>query len=246
MPTRRSVGGPHELGQNLLVDARAAIRIAALVPPGPVLELGAGRGALTRLLADRSDPLTAVELDPDSAARLRRVVGRRGEVVQADMLRFRLPGPHHVVSNVPFGITTPLLRHLLGQRAWQTAVLLLQWEVARKRAAVGGTTLLTASWWPWYAFGLAGRVPAASFRPRPSVDGGILVLRRRERPLLDTAERPDYQRLVRRAFSGDRLLPTLREVPTARRWARAEVGPDARPRDLTAPQWVALHRAARR
>ena len=106
------------------------------------------------------------------------------------MLRFRLTGPHHVVSNVPFGITTPLLRHLLDQRAWTTAVLMLQWEVARKRAAVGGTTLLTASWWPWYAFELAGRVPAAAFRPRPSVDAGILVLRRRDRPLLDDAERP--------------------------------------------------------
>ena len=145
MPTRRSVGGRAELGQNLLTDPRIAVRIAALVPPGPVLELGAGRGALTRLLAERPDPLTAVELDPRSVARLRRLLGQGADVVQADMLRFRLTGRHHVVSNVPFGITTPLLRHLLGQRAWITAVLVLQWEVARKRAAVGGTTLLTAA-----------------------------------------------------------------------------------------------------
>ena len=61
--------------------------------------------------------------------------------------------------------------------------------------------------------------------------------------MLDDAERADYQRLVRRAFSGDRLLPTLRGVPGAHRWARAEIGPAARPRDLTAAQWVALHRA---
>jgi 23S rRNA (adenine-N6)-dimethyltransferase len=245
MPTRRSVGGGPELGQNLLTDARVAARVAALVPPGPVLELGAGRGALTRLLAERPHPLTAVELDPRSVARLRRVLGPDADVVQADMLRFRLTEPHHVVSNVPFGITTPLLRHLLGQRAWKTAVLMLQWEVARKRAAVGGTTLLTASWWPWYTFELAGRVPAAAFRPRPSVDAGILVLRRRDRPLLDDAERAAYQQLVRRAFSGDRLLPALQGLPGARRWARRQLGPSTRPRDLTADQWVALLGAAR-
>jgi 23S rRNA (adenine-N6)-dimethyltransferase len=105
--------------------------------------------------------------------------GPRVRVVHDDMLRFRLDGVHHVVSNVPFGITTPVLRHLLAQRAWSTAVLLLQWEVARKRAAVGGTTLLTASWWPWYEFALAGRVPSTAFRPRPGVDGGILVVGRR-------------------------------------------------------------------
>jgi 23S rRNA (adenine-N6)-dimethyltransferase len=76
----------------------------------------------------------------------------------------------------------------LAQRAWSTAVL-LPWEVARKRAAVGGTTLLTASWWPWYEFALAGRVPSTAFRPRPGVDGGILVVGRRPVSLVDPSDR---------------------------------------------------------
>jgi 23S rRNA (adenine-N6)-dimethyltransferase len=241
-PFRRALGGRHELGQNFLVDQRVLARIAALVPPGPVLELGAGDGALTRRLAVRPGPVTAVELDPGRVATLRRTLGSRVRVVQADMLRFRLDGPHHVVSNVPFGITTPVLRHLLGQRAWTSAVLLLQWEVARKRAAVGGTTLLTASWWPWYEFSLAGRVPSVAFRPRPGVDGGVLVVRRRTDPLVAEAERSAYQRLVRTAFSGDRLLPAVRRVvPGARRWALAlGLDPGVRPRDLTAEHWASL------
>ncbi len=239
----RPFGGRHELGQNFLADARVAARIAGLVPPGPVLELGAGDGALTRLLAHRRDLLTAVELDPDRAAGLRRRFGRQVRIVQADMLRFRLDTPHQVVSNVPFGITTPLLRHLLGQHAWTCAVLLLQWEVARKRAAVGGTTLLTASWWPWYEFALAGRVPSAAFRPRPAVDGGLLVVRRRDHPLLPASERVAYQRMTRRAFAGDRLLPALSGLPRVRTWARREgISATARPRDITAGQWAALHR----
>lgn len=246
--SRRMPGGRHELGQNFLVDRRVVARIAALVPPGPVLELGAGDGALTRQLAMRGGDVTAVELDPGRVAGLRRSLGRHVRVVQADMLRFRLDAAHHVVSNVPFGITTPVLRHLLGQQAWTSAVLLLQWEVARKRAAVGGTTLLTASWWPWYEFALAGRVPSTAFRPRPGVDGGILVVRRRPTPLVPAAERADYQRLARAAFRGDRLLPAVRELlPKARRWLVAQgMGEATRPRDLTAEQWVALYGATSR
>lgn len=94
-------------------------------------------------------------------------------------------------------------------------------EVARKRAAVGGTTLLTASWWPWYEFALAGRVPARAFRPVPSVDGGLLVLRRRAAPLLE--DRGAYQRFVRSAFDRGRV-------------------DGQRPRDLDAGRWVAAFR----
>lgn len=244
--SRPTAGGPHELGQNLLTDPRVAARIAGQVPPGHVLELGAGAGALTRLLAARPGGLTAVELDPARVAGLRRTFGRRVRVVHDDMLRFRLDGEHHVVSNAPFGITTPLLRHLLAQHGWGTAVLLLQWEVVRKRAAVGGTTLLTASWWPWYEFTLAGRVPAAAFRPRPAVDGGLLVMRRREHPLVGECERSEYQQLVRAAFAGDRLLPALRRTrPGLRQWAAAQgLGADVRPRDLSADLWASLYRAA--
>ncbi len=240
--SRRAIGGRHELGQNFLVDRRVVARIAALVPPGPVLELGAGDGALTRQLAVRAGDVTAVELDASRVAGLRRALGRRVHVVQADMLQFR-PAVPNVVSNVPFGITTPVLRHLLGQRAWTTAVLLLQWEVARKRAAVGGTTLLTASWWPWYEFGLAGRVPASAFRPRPSVDGGILVIRRRAVPLVPPAERGAYQQLVREAFRGDRLLPAIRGLlPAPHRWLTTQgLTKWTRPSELNAERWAALY-----
>ena len=247
------VGGSHELGQNLLLDKRFPASMADLLrhaPPRPVLELGAGNGAVTEALLTLRRPITAVEIDPRAAAHLRRRFGGAVEVVHADLLTVELHVPHDVVSNVPFGITTPLLRRLLAQDSWRTAVLLVQWEVARKRAGVGGTTLLTASWWPWYEFALDRRVPASAFTPVPAVDGGVLVIRRRDRPLVDPADRGAYQRLVRDVFTGPgRGLGAVLAARIPRvdvdRWIR-EHGIDARrlPRDLTALHWSDLYARA--
>jgi 23S rRNA (adenine-N6)-dimethyltransferase len=249
------IGGRHELGQNWLVDRRYPAEMADVLrhaPPYPVLELGAGNGALTEALLAIGAPITAVEIDPRRADRLKRKFTGRVHIVEADMLTFEFGRhPHHVAANVPFHLTTPLLRRLLRGSHWDTAVLLLQWEVARKRAGVGGTTMLTASWWPWYEFALGPRVPAAAFAPVPSVDGGILVIRRRAVPLVAPEDRADYQELVRHAFTGPgRGLPAVlrRHLSerTVRQWM-IEVGRGARtlPRDLKADDWAALFRLRR-
>jgi 23S rRNA (adenine-N6)-dimethyltransferase len=249
-PTSRP-GGPHELGQNWLADHRFPAEMAEILrhaPPQEVLELGAGNGAITRALVAAGFRVTALEIDPRCAARLRRTFAGQAAIVEADMLGFDFGArPHHVVANVPFSLTTPLLRRLVGQEHWDTAVLVLQWEVARKRAGVGGTTMFTAAWWPWYEFSLGRRVPAAAFAPRPSVDGGILLVRRRPVPLVRASERKTYQDLVRVAFTGPgRGLPGILRgrLPerTVRDWmAAAAIGPRARPRDVPAGQWTSLH-----
>jgi 23S rRNA (adenine-N6)-dimethyltransferase len=252
-PARRSLlPGPHELGQNWLIDHRVAAEIAEILrhaPPHPILELAAGNGAITEALVARHLPVTAIEIDPRCATRLKRRLAGRAEIIEADMLDFDLGvTPHHIVANVPFSLTTPLLRRLVQQTTWDTAVLLLQWEVARKRAGVGGTTMLTASWWPWYEFSLVKRVPATAFAPRPSVDGGILLIRRRQTPLVSTQARKPYQELVRVAFTGrGRGLPAILRnlVPerVVRDWmAHESLDQTSLPRDLTAVQWASLHR----
>lgn len=197
--------GRHELGQNFLVDPAVVNQIlntATAWPDRPILELGPGDGALTDGLAALGRPLTAVELDPHRVERLRRRFDGRAEIIHGDLLDAELCGGADIVSNVPYGITTPFLRKLLAADGWQNAIVLVQWEVARKRAGVGGTTMMTAQWWPWFSFDLVGRVPASAFRPRPSVDGGLLVIRRRPEPLVDVEQRREYQQLVGAVFSG--------------------------------------------
>jgi 23S rRNA (adenine-N6)-dimethyltransferase len=247
-------GGRHELGQNFLADPRVIAAVLALVDGtrGPIVEIGPGDGALTIPLGRTGRPVTAVELDPRRARRLAGRAGPNVTVVHGDALRFRLPRvPHTVVGNVPFHLTTAILRRLLAAADWEHAVLLVQWEAARRRAGVGGATLLTASWWPWYVFELHSRVPARAFRPVPAVDGGLLAISRRERPLV--ADREPYQRFVKEVFAGrgcflGEILPRTGRIdrPAALRWMRGEgIGTCALPKDLTARQWASLWHAVR-
>lgn len=246
--------GRHELGQNFLVDPTVPAALATVVAgwqPRPLLELGAGDGALTCALLDLGRPLTAVELDPRRVHALRRRFGDRVRVHQGDLVTECLDRAVDVVSNVPFGLTTPLLRRLLQAPRWAHALLLLQWEVARKRAAVGGTTALTARWWPWFEFGLRHRVPARAFRPVPAVDGGVLEIVRRPSPLVPEPERAGYQRLVSDVFTGRGrgvvdVVARRAGRPVAHRWA-GELGLSGRvlARDLDAAAWVRLHRLTR-
>ena len=96
-----------------------------------------------------------------------------------------------------------MLRRILHGPGWTDAVLLVQWEVARRRAAVGGATMMTAQWWPWFEFGLGPK----GFRRRrsgrePSVDGGLMTIGRRADPLVDAADRRRYQAMVHQVFTG--------------------------------------------
>jgi 23S rRNA (adenine-N6)-dimethyltransferase len=241
--------GRHEYGQNFLHDRGVIDAIVQTVArtDGPIVEVGAGDGALTCALQRLGRPLTAIEIDPLRAARLTSRTPPRTRVVRADFLIYPLPrAPHVIVGNLPFHLTTAMPRRILRGPGWTDAVLLVQWEVARRRAGVGGATMMTAQWWPWFEFGLVRRVSASSFRPRPSVDGGLMTISRRADPLVAPAERRRYQAMVHRVFTGrgHGIAQILnRQMPRAsvRNWLRDnKVGPNALPRGLSAAQWVTL------
>ena len=241
-------GGRHELGQNFLTPRPTLGRITTIVrgTSGSILELGAGDGALTRSLAELGRPVTAIDIDEH---RVRRLRGRLPSVrvEHADATRHPLDADV-VVGNIPFHLTTPILRRLLSTGRWREAVLLTQWEVARKRAGVGGGTMLTAQSAPWFEFSLEGRVPAWGFSPQPSVDGGLLSITRRGSPLVPVAERRAYEGFVRAIFTArgatlDAVVATTGRVarPRARQALAAAGAADARlPRDLGPEQWAGL------
>jgi 23S rRNA (adenine-N6)-dimethyltransferase len=106
--------------------------------------------------------------------------------------------------------------------------------------------MMTAQWWPWFEFKIMRRVSASSFRPRPSVDGGLMTISRRADPLVADADRHRFQAMVHQVFTGrgHGIAQILaRRVPSrvTRQWLRDnKVGPNAHPRDLSAAQWAAL------
>lgn len=244
-------GGRHELGQNFLHSRTTIDTITSLTrtTSGSILEIGPGHGALTKELYKLERPLTLVELDETRIDHLEHTFPR-AQVVHADVLSARIDHPV-VVGNLPFHLTTPIMRKLLGAPRWQHAILLTQWEVARKRAGVGGSTMMTAQWSPWFDFRLIGRVPARHFSPRPSVDGGILMIERDQSGLLPPTRRRDYQKFVRQAFTGRGrgMKGILLSMKTTDKRTiqsaldRNGIGGTTLPKDLNKSQWVGLYSA---
>jgi 23S rRNA (adenine-N6)-dimethyltransferase len=247
------------LSQNFLVDRRA---IEALVDGSGVgdgdlvLDIGAGNGLISDALARRGARVLAIERDPALVRRLRARFGAGSPVtvVDADVLAAPLPAePFRVVANIPFGITTKILRRLLEEGgSLARADVIVQAEVARKRGTGGRGTLLNACWEPWFEFGTGARIPASAFRPRPRVDAAVLVIARRQPPLLDPAARRGYTGFVTAAFEGARptvasaLAPALPRSAFARLATELGFGVTALPSQLDVTHWVALYRASRR
>ena len=246
------------LSQNFLVDRRA---IEGLVDGSGVgegdlvLDIGAGNGLISQALARRGARVLAIEHDPALAERLRAKFGTWPSVTvaEADVLTAPLPTePFRVVANIPFGITTKILRRLMDDDGGLTrADVIVQAEVARKRGTGGRGTLLNACWEPWFEFGTGARIPAIAFRPKPRVDAAILIIVRRDPPLLAPALRRDYTQFVTAAFEGARptvasalagTLPRGKFAPLA---AELGFGTAALPSQLDVTHWVALFQASR-
>ena len=184
------------LGQNFLRAevGRQLVEAADFRPGDLVVEIGAGRGAITHALARQPIDVVAVELDPVWAEQLRadcrRAGRRRVRVVHGDFFALALPArPFRVIGSLPFARTTDVCRRLFDdpRLPLERADLIVQWEVACKRAEQPPTSLLSSAWAPWWEFRLDRRLSAAEFRPVPRTDAGVLVATRRRPALLDPA-----------------------------------------------------------
>jgi 23S rRNA (adenine-N6)-dimethyltransferase len=195
------------LGQNFLNAATAdrLIEQAGFERGELVVEVGAGSGAMTFALARRGVRVIAIEPDRFWCERLRQRLDANPDisVVNADFLGFRLPDkPFRVVGSLPFGKTTDILRRLLNNPAvaMKRADLIVQWEVARKRAAMPPTTLLSTLWAPWWEMRLGARIPATEFRPIPQVDAAVLTVSRRNPPILPVSMAQRYVDFIGREW----------------------------------------------
>ena len=202
------------LGQNFLrADTAERLVDEAGVSAGElVVDVGAGGGAITDALLRRGAEVLACEPDPVWSRRLadRHRGSGRLTVVAGEFATLRLPArPFRVLASLPFGSTTEICRRLFDDPGLPLtrADLVVQWEVARKRAFEPPASLVSATWAPWWQFALGRRIPAAAFRPVPRVDGGVLVARRRSPPVLPEAMAPAYREFVASSWPFDRPAP---------------------------------------
>ncbi|GAB3944876.1 ErmE/ErmH/ErmO/ErmR family 23S rRNA (adenine(2058)-N(6))-methyltransferase [Micromonospora vulcania] len=243
------------LSQNFLVDRAAVARMVRAADPDPdglLLEVGAGRGQLTRPLAAHCGRLAAYEVDPAAGRELAAVCAALPNVEhrQTDFLAAEPPPePFAVVGNIPWSLTSAVVRWCLAAPRLRSATLLTQLEYARRRGGdYGRWTRLTVATWPEVGWRLAGRVPRTAFRPVPTVDGGILRIERRAEPLLAPDALPAYRRLVTVGFEGvgGSLAASLRrQYPPARVAAAlraTRIAPDTPVGYVWPEQWLVLFR----
>lgn len=248
------------LGQHWLNDddsLNAMLTGAEIGHEDVVLEIGPGPGALTKKLVKTAKQVIAVEFDENLARDLPvRVPASNLQVIQQDILQFdltALPIGYKVVANIPYYLTSKLLRVLCESRnPFSKATLLIQKEVAQRVCAQpGGMSLLSVSAQFYCHTALGPVVKAELFTPSPKVDSQILQLTYRKAPLFPNTDTKLFFRVVKAGFAQRRktILNSLsgglqlsREQTTVLLEA-AGISPGTRAQNLSLQEWHLLYKA---
>jgi len=248
------------LGQHWLHDKAAldAVVVAAAIGADDVvLEIGPGLGTLTDVLASKAARVIAIELDKDLATKLaERLQTTNVEVIYADILNFdltSLPPNYKVVANIPYYLTSHLLRTLSESSNPPSVMsLLVQKEVARRISAVPGQmSLLAVSVQLHYDPRLGPEVPADLFTPPPKVDSQIISLTRKGAALFTDLDSNAFFRVVKAGFSERRkkLRSSLSgglnisKDDADRLLNKAGINGDFRAQELSLEDWYKIYKA---
>lgn len=248
------------LGQHWLHDQDALLSIIAAAGVGPgdvVLEIGPGLGTLTKELCKVATKVVAVEFDELLARELPyRVSADNLEVITADILDFDftlLPRGYKVVANIPYYLTSNLLRRMCeSANPFSMAALLMQKEVAERVCAEPGQTSVLSITMQYYCkTGLGPVVLAELFTPPPKVDSQVLMLEYRDAPLFPGVDTKAFFRLVKAGFSERRKKLRsslsgglhLSKQDTDQLLMHAGVDGNLRAQNLSLEQWYEIYKA---
>jgi 16S rRNA (adenine1518-N6/adenine1519-N6)-dimethyltransferase len=251
------------LGQNFLADHNALVKIvrdAGVNQGDRVLEIGAGLGNLTRLLAQEAREVTAVEIDERLYLALAGVLRPfanvrlvRGDILDIPLESLFSENGYLVVANIPYYITSAVIRHLLEAAVRpKRIVLTIQREVAERIISRDEKmSLLSLSVQVYGEARIASEIPAHCFYPRPQVDSSVLIIEVDEQPKLSDDGIRWMFKLAHAAFNQKRkmlrnsLKVILEEAALMAVLERAGIDPRQRPEDLPLEDWIRLAEAIR-
>ncbi len=206
-----------KLGQNFLQDPNILekiVTIAEISEKDTVLEIGPGLGSLTRHLAESAKKVIAVEIDKNIIPAFNASLSGYANItiVEGDMLKISpaqiIAAPAYlVVANIPYYITSALLRHLLeAEPRPKRMVLTIQEEVAQRICTPEGKkmSLLALSIQVYGKPEIAGKIPANAFYPRPKVDSAIIRIELYDEPRIPTPLLDNFFQLAKAGFSQKR------------------------------------------
>ena len=244
-----------DLGQHFLIDSavlEAILDAAHLTKEDMVVEIGAGIGILTRELLLKTPHVTTIEIDARLIPFLRAYIGfddgttRSPTIIEGNALSVPFPSvPYKIVANIPYHITSPLLRHafLEGAEPPQSLTLLIQREVAERICDAENAGLLTI------VVGLFGTprivrlVPPSAFLPPPAVDSAVLHIDCFDAPRVNEEELDRILSIAKHAFAQKRkmLRNTMAPLPGGMEaLAAAKIDPSRRPQTLSIDEWIAV------
>jgi 16S rRNA (adenine1518-N6/adenine1519-N6)-dimethyltransferase len=251
------------LGQNFLAEPaalRSVVSAAEIPLDAVVLEVGPGLGHLTRYLARAARRVVAVELDGELIPVLRQVLADfpnvslvQGDILDVDVSAVMGEPGYFVVANIPYYITSAVIRRLLeAQYKPARIVLTVQREVAERIcAAPGDLSLLALSVQVYGQPRIAARLPAGAFTPPPKVDSAVVRVDLYSTPVIPPEELDRFFNLAKAGFSQKRK--TLRNslsgglgIPAAQAvalLAAAELDPQRRAETLSLEEWSRLVKA---
>lgn len=219
-----------------------------------VIEIGPGKGIITKELAKKAGNVIAIELDDNLAKELihRFSFVENIEIIRDDFLRWQTPNyPYKVFANVPFEYTSRIIHKLLNSKTPPTDSYLILQDLAAKRyigEPVARNTQISTTLQPFYNIEILANIDKNQYSPRPSVDTVLTRFVRKEKALIDPRETQRYRDFVMYGYNQwqPTLLDAYKEIFSYKQKKRLseELGISGKkPSELTSEQWIKLFQA---
>ena len=205
---------------------RKLIRYSSIDKNDIVLEIGAGRGIITQELLKIAGKVIAIEVDKKLCLHLKEKFkyAKNLELIQDNFLNFELPTyPYKVFANIPFIITADIIRKLTSDDNFREGYLIVQKEAAKKfigKPYDHQNQMISALLKPWFVIGIFWKFKRYDFIPRPNVDCVMIVIKRREEPLVPMTNLQFFRDFILHIYNGERGASRLETAQLIRRFEK--------------------------